>query len=282
MSKEKKVTRREFLWESGGVTATAVMLVNASKNATVAEIKLPHYAMLINIDRCKGCMACAVACKGEFDVPLGVFRSQIITYEKGKFPNVKRLFLPWLCNHCENPVCLAGCPVDPKEEIYIAPDGREIRYQKTATYQTPDGIVNIDNGMPGAKEDRCIGCGVCVKNCPYKARFLILTNNGPRAHKCTLCVHRLDKGDKPACVKACPHRARMVGDLNDSQSEISRTLVEYKAKNKEVATLPSLRYGADDRNTEPRCFYVGLSEEEIVEVYKEGGCVRDERDKARK
>ena len=56
-------------------------------------------------------------------------------------------FVPRLCMQCENPPCVAVCPVG-------------------ATYQTPDGVVLID-------EERCIGCGYCVIACPYGARYIV-------------------------------------------------------------------------------------------------------------
>ena len=42
---------------------------------------------------------------------------------------------------------------------------------------------------------------------------------------CTLCVHKVDKGEQPACVSACSdagHGAMLFGDLNDPNSEISK------------------------------------------------------------
>jgi molybdopterin-containing oxidoreductase family iron-sulfur binding subunit len=41
---------------------------------------------------------------------------------------------------------------------------------------------------------------------------------------CTLCVHRVDRGQIPACVEACSSQALVFGDLNDSSSEIQRRL----------------------------------------------------------
>jgi molybdopterin-containing oxidoreductase family iron-sulfur binding subunit len=42
---------------------------------------------------------------------------------------------------------------------------------------------------------------------------------------CTLCVHRVDRGEQPACVEACAAAGRgaiLFGDLNDANSEIAR------------------------------------------------------------
>lgn len=66
--------------------------------------------MLIDLRRCIGCHACSVACKAEFDVPLGSTRSRVEYVEKADYPYVGRSFLPRLCNHCDHPPCVSVCP----------------------------------------------------------------------------------------------------------------------------------------------------------------------------
>ena len=48
-----------------------------------------RYAMVIDLRRCIGCDACMVACKAEFDVPLGVFRTWVPYKVVGTYPNVR-------------------------------------------------------------------------------------------------------------------------------------------------------------------------------------------------
>jgi molybdopterin-containing oxidoreductase family iron-sulfur binding subunit len=74
--------------------------------------------------------------------------------------------------------------------------------------------------------------------CPYKARSFIhevimdQKHNAPRGkgtvESCTLCVHRVDKGETTtACQDACAkagHNAILFGDLKDPNSEISKRL----------------------------------------------------------
>ena len=69
-----------------------------------------HYGMLIDLRSCIGCHGCSVACKAEFDVPLGQTRSWVEYIERGHYPNVVRSFLPRLCNHCDKPQCVSVCP----------------------------------------------------------------------------------------------------------------------------------------------------------------------------
>ena len=79
--------------------------------------------------------------------------------------------------------------------------------------------------------------------CPYKARSFVheavtdQTLSAPRGkgtvESCTLCVHRVDKGDIPACVEACTaddHNAMTFGDLNDPESAISKELKKHGGK----------------------------------------------------
>lgn len=115
-------------------------------------------------------------------------------------------FLPRLCMQCENPPCVAVCPV-------------------SATYSTPEGIVLVD-------ASRCIGCGYCVTACPYGARYVIpdgettpLGASGV-ADKCTWCFHRITRGIKPACVEVCPVEARQFGNAADPADPINIALAQ--------------------------------------------------------
>lgn len=256
MAKDTKetVSRRKVL-ETGGLAAIATVATAASPLtagkilATVVKGKKHRWGFAIDLRRCIGCKACAVACKTEYEVPLGVFRSSVKEYEEGKFPDVKRSFVPWLCNHCDKPACLEDCPVDEIEAVFTWPDNTKQKFMKRATYKRPDGIVLVD-------QDRCVGCGACVELCPYHVRFLnpakqTVSEDAVADHpadKCTLCVHRLEAGLVPACVNTCQGGARMVGDLDDPNSEISRFL-----KENEVQVL------MPEKGTRPNCYYAALN-----------------------
>ncbi|MEE9428113.1 MAG: 4Fe-4S dicluster domain-containing protein, partial [Paracoccaceae bacterium] len=102
-----------------------------------------------------------------------------------------------------------------------------------ASFKRLDGIVLVD-------KHTCIGCRYCMMACPFKARSFVhepLTDqksHTPRGkgtvESCTLCVHRIDVGGRPACVEACEaagHGAMVFGDLKDPDSDISKMLAQY-------------------------------------------------------
>jgi tetrathionate reductase subunit B len=175
-----------------------------------------RYGMVVDLRKCIGCHTCSVACKMENAVPLGVWRSWVKQVEKGRFPYVRKTYLPMLCNNCENPICVTVCPVK-------------------ASYRRKDGIVLVD-------PHRCIGCRYCMAVCPYDARYV-----NPRVNiveKCYWCDHLVDQGMKPACVDACPTQARIFGDINDHNNEIGKVLVTNPVQviKPEMGTYPKVFY----------------------------------------
>ena len=200
-------------------------------------------AIITDLNRCVGCLACATACKGVNNVPIGNYWNKVVRVGpnpipggSGDYPDVYMYFLPISCQHCENPACTKVCPV-----------GATWKDEQT-------GIVRQDY-------DKCIGCRMCMAACPYNARSFnweepvrdVDFNYGdaevpvrPRgvAEKCTLCRERTDRGEEPMCVVCCPSHARIFGDLDDPASEVSKAVVERKAHVllEEQGTRPQVYY----------------------------------------
>jgi molybdopterin-containing oxidoreductase family iron-sulfur binding subunit len=251
------MNRRKFLLIATGSTAALgiggklsidALGLDQSKKTTG---KSRRWAMLIDLEKCSkegaGCDKCIKACHSAHNVPdFGNKKDEVKWIWKEKFDNafieqenellpekVHNLNVPLMCNHCANPPCTNVCPTK-------------------ATWQREDGIVMMD-------WHRCIGCRYCVAACPYGSRsfnwrepreFIKNINDEYPTRmrgvveKCTFCAERLAKGEKPACSEACPAKAMIFGDLNDSRSEIRKTLREiFSMKRKaELGTKPEVYY----------------------------------------
>jgi Fe-S-cluster-containing dehydrogenase component len=176
--------------------------------------------LVIDLDVCVGCHACAVNCKewntGGYPAPLtdsdpygadvsGVWLNRIHTYEAGDGADARTVHFPKSCLHCEDAPCVTVCPTG-------------------ASYKRgEDGIVLVDEAM-------CIGCKLCSWACPYGAREYDAQVGVMK--KCTLCIDRIYNDNLPqaervpACVATCPANARHYGDLADPQSEVSQMVAD--------------------------------------------------------
>ncbi|WP_456432826.1 4Fe-4S dicluster domain-containing protein [Thermosulfuriphilus sp.] len=202
-----------------------------------------QYAMVIDLDRCVGCHACALACRAEWQVPVPYRRNWLKRLGPEKTPyGISYTFYPGLCNHCDAPACITVCPVEPEEKEFHCPrSGKTTKMAVKATYKEPfTGIVLID-------KERCIGCGACVEACPYGARYLNEELDEPKADKCTFCLERIRHGEPPACVKTCIADARIFGDLADKNSEVYK-LIHQKG---------AMRLSTKEVNLGPNVYYIG-------------------------
>lgn len=151
-------------------------------------------AIITDLNRCVGCLACSVGCKAVNDVPIGYYWNKVVRIGpnpiaggSGDWPDVYMYFLPITCQHCQNPECVSVCPT-------------------SASYVAEDGTIQIDPEM-------CIGCQSCVTACPYGVRYL--NEEAGVVEKCTLCAEKLEKGELPQCVSQCGGNARWIGDTEE-------------------------------------------------------------------
>ena len=112
-----------------------------------------RFGMVIDLSRCVGCSACALACKAENntrtrDNGQSFNWADFTMKTEGTFPNVTHTVIPVLCNHCTHAPCVEACPTEPK-----------------AMYKTPEGVTMHDPKL-------CIGCQKCQKACPYSKATL--------------------------------------------------------------------------------------------------------------
>lgn len=188
--------------------------------------------LVIDLDTCVGCNACAVACK-QWNAsgtsgpltdespygrdPTGVWFNRVRNYEVGDYPDNRTVHFPMSCMHCEEAYCVDVCPTG-------------------ASYKrAEDGIVLVD-------PEKCMGCNYCAWACPYGARELDREEGVMK--KCTLCVDRIydenlpESQRQPACVLTCPTSARSFGDFDDPDSNVSRSVRERGAQ----PLMPELGY----------------------------------------
>ncbi|MBI5875348.1 MAG: 4Fe-4S dicluster domain-containing protein [Deltaproteobacteria bacterium] len=207
-----------------------------------------RYAMVVDLRRCIGCMACVLADKAEFEVPLGVWRTWVSVRTVGQYPHVKKHFLPRLCNHCDDPPCVRVCPVQ-------------------ATYKHEEGFVL-------QRYERCIGCKACMVACPYNARHILPKRGNPNlptnvVDKCTFCFHRVSQGLVPACAQTCVGRARIFGDINDPNSEVAKLV----AANSTIVLKPEM-------GTKPQIYYIMPNQKSISQeagLLEEPADVKEDR-----
>lgn len=153
---------------------------------------MTQYAIVTDLNRCVGCLACSVACKVVNNVPIGAYWNKVLRVGpnptaggSGDYPDVDLYFLPLSCQHCVDPACVSVCPTE-------------------ASHKTADGTVQIDKA-------KCIGCQFCAMACPYGVRYL--NEEETVVEKCTLCEQQTAQGELPQCVAQCGGRARFFGDL---------------------------------------------------------------------
>jgi formate dehydrogenase iron-sulfur subunit len=171
-------------------------------------------AKLIDISKCIGCKACQAACyewndlRDEIGINVGSYQNPHDltenTWTLMRFSEVEpeEGKLEWLirkdgCMHCADPGCLKACPA-------------------------PGAIVQYANGIVDFISENCIGCGYCVKGCPFNIPRV--SKKDQKAYKCTLCSDRVSVGLEPACAKACPTQAISFGTKND-MVELAQTRI---------------------------------------------------------
>jgi molybdopterin-containing oxidoreductase family iron-sulfur binding subunit len=205
-----------------------------------------RFGMSIDINACTGCGGCSVACYAENNLPI-VGKDKIAEGREMGWIRINRYwetdvggkddirFVPMMCQQCGHAGCENVCPV-------------------LATYHNIDGL----NAMV---YNRCVGTRYCSNACPFSARrfnyhtytwpepFNLLLNPDVSTRtmgvmeKCTFCIQRIrqvksaykDGGNfsavvpsevwdqVPACAEACPSQAIWFGNLNDEESNVSKS-----------------------------------------------------------
>lgn len=185
-----------------------------------------EYVKLVDVSKCDGCRACMVACKNWNDLPAepegfqGSSQShakvtahtwnvlQFIEHEDSK-GDLNYLFRHSACFHCKEAACEKVCP----ENV----------------------ISYSDFGTVVINDDKCVGCGYCVQNCPFDVISLATYKDKQgkeyrKASKCTMCTDRIEEGLQPACVTTCHTGAMQFGTKDEMLQKAEQRLSEVKKK----------------------------------------------------
>ena len=205
-----------------------------------------RWIWVIDLSKCKNARKCMGACISAHHLRSEQSHINVLMMQESK--ETPPYYMPKPCQHCDNPPCVAVCPVD-------------------ATFKRQDGIVLIDN-------ERCIGCRFCIAACPYSARVfnwaeplhaqededkiynveLNVPQKKGTISKCLFSADRVREGKLPYCVSACPNGVYYFGDENEDAvtNGTTKETVRFKkllADNAGYTLMPEL-------GTKPRVYYL--------------------------
>jgi anaerobic selenocysteine-containing dehydrogenase/Fe-S-cluster-containing dehydrogenase component len=196
-----------------------------------------RWGMVVDLDKCVGCSSCVAACYAENNIGVAG-KTQLTKGREMAWLRIERyqdqndedrlIFLPMMCQHCDNAPCESVCPV-------------------YAPHHSKEGLNN-------QVYNRCIGTRFCAQNCPYKVRKFnwfdwdlpkplnlqlnpdVTARSKGVMEKCSFCVQRIKKAHNqaknekrdirdgevmPACVQTCPAGALTFGNFLDKNSAVS-------------------------------------------------------------
>jgi len=190
---------------------------------------MKKWNLVIDVAKCFGCQACAVACHDEYhgnefpgyaaEMPKHGSRwIDIRQREMGAFPMVEVAYLPVTCNHCDDAPC-----------IKAAKNG--------AITKRPDGVVIIDP-VKAQGQRHLVGA------CPYGAIYWNAEKQLPQAWP--FDAHLLDQGwTRTRGSQVCPTQAMRTVNVEDDEM-------------KKVVEEEGLEVLHPEYRTRPRVYYKNL------------------------
>lgn len=245
------LSRRNLLLSLGvagvATAGSALGLIKYGEETSAAAglTSVEHqWCRIIDLRKCMGTRLCESACQTRHGLPADQTWIRVLSWESD---DGKKHFQPVPCQMCENPPCVAVCPV-------------------SATFKNSQGIILVD-------QDLCIGSRACMAACPYEARYFnwdtsipatkmpapalntpeFPTNQIGTVGKCVLCADRIPYSKElPSCVEACPFHAHYIGDFISDVAVNGKETVRLSTFLKENNAV---RF-KEELGTSPRTFYI--------------------------
>jgi len=157
-------------------------------------MSVKQLGLMIDLNRCIGCKTCVVACRNfkelvdHSQMPNEIpYYIRVESKRTGTYPKI--VVDSWVmpCQHCTDPECIKACP------------------------EKASAITKNENGVVLISEEKCTGCRLCVKACPYEV--IMYNDVTKKAHKCDLCWDRIQKGLIPICADQCISDAVTFGEV---------------------------------------------------------------------
>ena len=140
---------------------------------------------------------------GVYDNPIDLTAESFTVMRFTEWVNPESDRLEWLirkdgCMHCADPGCLKACPA-------------------------PGAIVQYSNGIVDFDHDKCIGCGYCIKGCPFNIPRISKVDQRPTSARC-------------ARIGSPSVRVRPVPDLSDACDRVRHQGGDDAARGRRLRT----------------------------------------------
>ena len=181
------VTRRDFLMSSVAAGATLLLVGTSEIPPTFAQ--RPKHAILVDVSKCIACLRCVAGCETYHRLYENMTANGSVYTKVAVVKNVANV--PELCLHCFDSPCTKAC--------------------------ITHALTQLDYGPVVYDADKCIGCLLCVNQCPFGS--ITFDPVRRKIYKCVMCSKAVETGLAPYCVKVCPTGARSFGLYEDKLAE---------------------------------------------------------------